>query len=87
MSVDRDLRNAAFNHLQTLSFSYFNRNSVGYIHARVMSDSGKIGEMVAAKLSAQVDEIKIIDKDRQRCLELSEKLPDNISIACGDGRN
>ena len=47
MSVDRDLRNAAFNHLQTLSFSYFNRNSVGYIHARVMSDSGKIGEMVA----------------------------------------
>ena len=47
MAVDRDLRNAAFNHLQTLSFSYFNRNSVGYIHARVMSDSGRIGEMVA----------------------------------------
>lgn len=47
MIVDRDLRNAAFNHLQTLSFSYFNRNSVGYIHARVMSDSGKIGEMVS----------------------------------------
>ena len=47
MAVDRDLRNAAFNHLQTLSFSYFNRNSVGYIHARVMSDSGKIGEMVS----------------------------------------
>ena len=40
MSIDRDLRNKAFNHLQTLSFSYFNRNSVGYIHARVMSDTG-----------------------------------------------
>ena len=38
MSVDRDLRNDAFDHLQTLSFSYFNRNSVGYIHSRVMSD-------------------------------------------------
>ena len=50
MSVDRDLRNAAFNHLQTLSFSYFNRNSVGYIHARVMSDSGRIGEMVAWRM-------------------------------------
>ena len=43
MYVDRDLRNSAFAHLQTLSFSYFNRNSVGYIHARVMSDTAKIG--------------------------------------------
>ena len=31
VSVNRDLRNAAFSHLQTLSFSYFNQNSVGYI--------------------------------------------------------
>ncbi len=50
MRVDRDLRNAAFNHLQTLSFSYFNQNSVGYIHARVISDSGKIGELVAWRM-------------------------------------
>ena len=50
MTVDRDLRNAAFNHLQTLSFSYFNQNSVGYIHARVISDSGKIGELVAWRM-------------------------------------
>ena len=47
MNVDRDLRNAAFNHLQTLSFSYYNQNAVGYIHARVMSDTGMIGEMVS----------------------------------------
>ena len=50
MSVDRDLRNAAFDHLQTLSFSYFNQNSVGYIHARVMSDTGKIGEAVSWRM-------------------------------------
>jgi len=50
MSVDRDLRNMAFNHLQELSFSYFNQNNVGYIHARVMSDTGKIGVMVAWRL-------------------------------------
>ena len=50
MSVDRDLRNAAFDHLQELSFSYFNRNNVGYIHARIMSDTGKIGVMVAWRL-------------------------------------
>ena len=50
MSVDRDLRNRAFHHLQTLSFSYFNQNSVGYIHARVMSDTGKIGEAVSWRM-------------------------------------
>ncbi len=48
--VLRDLRNAAFNHLQTLSFSYFNQNSVGYIHARVMSDTGRIGTLVSWRL-------------------------------------
>ncbi len=50
MAVDRDLRNAAFNHLQELSFSYFNQNNVGYIHARVMSDTGKIGMMCAWRM-------------------------------------
>mgnify|MGYP002765255128 FL=1 len=47
MSVNRDLRNASFNHLQELSFSYFNQNNVGYVHARVMSDTGRIGQLVS----------------------------------------
>ena len=50
MSVNKDLRDAAFGHLQTLSFSYYNQNSVGYIHARVMSDTGLIGESVSWRL-------------------------------------
>ena len=45
VGMDMDLRNAAFSHLQTLSFSYFNQNSVGYIHARVMSDTARIGSL------------------------------------------
>lgn len=45
--MDRDLRNKAFAHLQQVSLSYFNKNNVGYIHARVMSDTGKIGELIA----------------------------------------
>ncbi|MBQ9248917.1 MAG: ABC transporter ATP-binding protein [Oscillospiraceae bacterium] len=45
VGMDRDLRNAAFSHLQTLSFSYYNQNSVGYIHSRVMSDTSRIGEL------------------------------------------
>ena len=47
VGVDKDLRNAAFSHLQTLSFSYFNQNSVGYIHARVMSDTSRIGMLLS----------------------------------------
>ncbi len=47
VSINRDLRNAAFDHLQTLSFSYFNQNSVGYIHSRVMSDTERIGSLAS----------------------------------------
>ena len=50
VTVNHDLRNAAFEHLQTLSFSYFNQNSVGYIHSRVMSDTGKIGMAVSWRM-------------------------------------
>ena len=47
VGVNKELRNAAFRHLQTLSFSYFNQNSVGYIHARIMSDTERIGQMMS----------------------------------------
>lgn len=47
MYIGRDLKRASFNHLQTLSLSYFNANSVGYIHARVMSDTERIGSMLS----------------------------------------
>lgn len=43
--TNRDLRNRAFRHLQTLSFSYYNQNSVGYIHSRVISDTERIGSL------------------------------------------
>ena len=47
VGLDRDLRDAAFSHLQTLSISYFNQNSVGYVHARVMSDTQRIGSLLS----------------------------------------
>ncbi len=43
----RDMRRTAFNHLQTLSVSYFNVNSVGRIHARVMSDTSSIASIIS----------------------------------------
>ena len=47
MRSTRELRQRGVNHLQTLSFSYFNQNSVGYIHARLMSDTSRIGSLVS----------------------------------------
>ncbi|MEE1444952.1 MAG: ABC transporter ATP-binding protein [Blautia sp.] len=47
MCVGKDLKWAQFEHLQTLSFSYYNTTPVGYIHARVMSDTLRIAGMTA----------------------------------------
>ena len=47
MNVGKDLKRAQFVHLQKLSFSYYNTTPVGYIHARVMSDTLKIATVLA----------------------------------------
>ncbi|MDL2325379.1 ABC transporter ATP-binding protein/permease [Ruminococcaceae bacterium OttesenSCG-928-A16] len=47
MHLGRDLKKASFTHLQTLSFSYYNQNAVGWILARVMSDTNRISGVVA----------------------------------------
>ena len=47
MFILRDMRSAGFNHLQTLSVAYFNTNSVGTVHARLMSDTGNISTVMS----------------------------------------
>lgn len=47
MRMGRDLKRVCFVHLQTLSFSYYNTTPVGYILARVMSDTNKIAAITA----------------------------------------
>ena len=47
MRTGQALRQRGFEHLQTLSFSFFNQNSVGYLHARIMSDTSRIGSLVS----------------------------------------
>lgn len=44
--VQYDLRKALFNHLQHLSFSYFDRTPVGWIMSRVTSDVGHIADLI-----------------------------------------
>jgi ATP-binding cassette subfamily B protein len=41
-----DLRKKMFDHLQDLSFSYFDRTAVGWIISRVASDSHRLAELV-----------------------------------------
>lgn len=41
-----DLRKKMFDHLQTLSFSYFDRTPVGWIISRVTSDADRMAELV-----------------------------------------
>ena len=50
MGLGRDLKRACFVHLQDLSLSYYNRTPVGYILARVMSDTGRISALIAWSL-------------------------------------
>lgn len=44
--VRYDLRRKLFNHLQSLSFSYFDKTPVGWIMARVTSDTERIADLV-----------------------------------------
>ncbi len=44
--VQYDLRKKLFNHLQSLSFSYFDRTPVGWIMSRLTSDTERIAELV-----------------------------------------
>ena len=46
-----------------------------------------IGEMVAKQLSKQLESIKLIEMNKAKCLDLSEKLPSNVMVVNGDGRN
>ncbi len=44
--VQYDMRRKLFNHLQALSFSYFDKTPVGWIMSRVTSDAERIAELV-----------------------------------------
>lgn len=46
-----------------------------------------IAEMVARSLAPHISSVKIIEKDKDRCLALTEHLPDSVVIVNGDGRN
>ena len=46
-----------------------------------------IGTMVAKQMSKQLESVKLIEMNKQKCVDLSEELPSNVMIVNGDGRN
>ena len=56
--------------------------------SRVMILGGSpIAEKVARALSSQMSAVKIIEKSKERCIALSEKLPESVVVVNGDGSN
>ena len=52
MGVGRDMRYDLFSHVQELSLDYFNQTPVGFILARIMSDTQSLGAVFSWRLSA-----------------------------------
>ena len=49
--------------------------------------AGPIGEMVANAICKDVETVKVLDQDKRRCVELSEKTDSNVLVINGDGRD
>ncbi len=60
MTVGRDIKRAAFKRLQELDFSYYNQTPVGFMMARVMSDTGRISGIIAWCLSDVVWQVAYV---------------------------
>ncbi len=69
-----------------LLMKYFGKSNVEVDRIMVLGGS-EVAEQLAKNIAKQVSEIKIIEKDKDRCLELIEMLPSNVSVVHGDGRN
>ena len=57
------------------------------VNSLMILGGSPIGEMVAKQMSRQLDTVKIIEMSKEKCMDLSEKLPDNVIVVNGDGRN
>ena len=69
-----------------LLMKYIGKRNIEIRNLMILGGS-PIGEMVAYQMSRQMDTVKIIEMNKEKCLELSEKLPDNVIVVNGDGRN
>ena len=65
---------------------FLGKNTVETDKVMILGGS-KIAELVADRLSKKISQVKILEKDKERAMALSEKLDDNVIVVVGDGRN
>lgn len=69
-----------------LLMKFFGRNDIEVNNVMVLG-AGHIGEMIAKQLSKLNVNVKVIEKDKDLCLQLSEKTDNAVTVVNGDGRN
>lgn len=67
-------------------YEYFGKSSI-HVRSTMILGGGSIAAMLARSLVREGVSVKIIEKDRDRCIKLSEQLPAKVLIVNGDGRN
>ena len=67
-------------------YKHFGKTNLSIGSAFILG-GGPIGEMLARTLSRSGMRVKLVESDKDRCLELSEKLSEDVRIVNGDGRN
>jgi len=64
---------------------YFGENSSD-VNKVMIFGGGPIAEMVARSLSTRISRVKLLESDKDKCIELSERL-DKVHVSHGDARN
>ena len=67
-------------------YRHFGKTNVSINSAFILGGS-PIGEMLPRTLDRGGMKVKLVENDRNRCIELSEKLPETVTVVNGDGRN
>ncbi len=65
---------------------YLGKNNLE-VDSVLLLGGSQIAELTAAQLTGKIGSIKIIEKDKQRGMYLSEKLDDSVVVVTGDGRD
>ena len=67
-------------------YRHFGKTNISISKVFILG-GGPIAEILAKSLDRSGMTVKLVDGDKNRCIELSERLPDSIRIVTGDGRN
>lgn len=66
--------------------SLFGKSNINIGSAFIIGGNST-AEMLARSLDRSGVSVKLVEKDRERCVELSERLPGRVEVVIGDGRN